>query len=190
MQELVDVLLIEDNTVIDEISTNDYGTLAYVSERTDMKVHVGRLLFKNYRDPRYDDFYNCKIKPNFVSDYSKRIIHDFEIAGIELDPIAKEIDLRDADPELIYSLHVPYCYVTTGQICEFNSMNKPLEQRYRPGMACNQECKGHSLEYHLQEQIIMTRKGKAVFFRNDFCNIHSDVPIRYIWDASEYIRKS
>lgn len=165
---------------LDELAVNDYGTLMWARKNTSLHLFLGRLFFKDYRDPRYPDSIDRIYQPHMFHSYFPKIVAEFGIDGVEMDPVAKELDLSKAMKGLTYAVHTPYCYITTGQICEYASISKQVERKFRPNSSCSMECIKYHSQYQLEDGQNWYRKGRAIFFRNDHCKISGVEKIRYI----------
>lgn len=130
--------LIEKNNCIDEITVNDLGMLSYFQNHTKYSINLGRLFFKDPRDIRVTDYYeNVIVRPATLS-----VIDNYgNIKGLELDQIAENLNLNKIPDEIeTVSIHMPYTYMTTGNICKFASINQPDELKFRPNSNCQMEC--------------------------------------------------
>lgn len=184
MKEKIEKLFKFAGDSIDEITVNDYGTLECMHQQYPIALNLGRLFAKDYRDPRYQDSFDMTCKPNIFTTEFQTIVKRFHIKGIEFDPISKCLDFSEAIPELSYAIHSPYCYVTTGQICEFGSISNQNEKKFRPNSDCHRECVNITKTYGLQEEQEWYRLGKAVYFKNNDCEIKGiDKIRRIIWCA-------
>lgn len=171
IKDLVEHLLTIGKGCIDELVVNDYGTLYWAGKFNKLSLFLGRLFFKDYRDPRYVDYFESTCKPRMFTPYLQRIIEKFQVKGMEFDPICRRLDLSEAFKGLNYAIHSPYCYVTTGQICEFGSVGRRIEEKFRPNAPCQKECSDFLLEYQLDSGQTWFRKGRAVYFQNDTCQV-------------------
>lgn len=158
-----------ENDEIDEVTVNDFGNLKYIKENFDKKINLGRLFFKDPRDIRVPNYFNSEITPAWLTQLDQ--IDD--ISGIELDMATQKIKLPETvDP--IISVHYPYTYMTTGNICKFASISKPLEKKFRPNDSCKLECsKIH--EFYVEDfgenrGCEIFRLGRSVYFLNDKAN--------------------
>lgn len=174
-------LLDQYREVIDEITVNDYGMLTYIGEVYDYPMNIGRLLMKDYRDPRYVDYYQSTMQPKIFTDYFKRLRKKYRIQGVELDPTHVSIDLSEAPEDLVIGVHGPFCYITMGQTCEFASVNKTIDHKYRPNSECGNECVHYHILYHPQEDVEWMRLGRAVYFYNPDVKITGTSKIREIY---------
>lgn len=169
---------------IDEITVNDYGTLKCMFEQYPISLNLGRLFAKDYRDPRYQDYFDMTCKPKIFTTELQTLVKRFHIKGMEFDPISKCLDFSEATPELSYAVHSPYCYVTTGQICEYGSISDSIEKKFRPNADCHRECVNVMSTYGLQDGQEWYRLGKAVYFKNNTCEIKGIDKVRRIrWCA-------
>ncbi len=121
--------------LIDEITVNDIGMLAYVKKLFDKKINLGRLFFKDQRDARVPDYYERTITPNLLT-YMEYLD---SISLVELDRTNRRVELCNVK-DVEVAMHIPFCYMTTGNICKFASINKVVESKFRPNCSCNQEC--------------------------------------------------
>ena len=180
MKEKLDKLFRFAGDCIDEITVNDYGTMAYIFRQYPLPLNMGRLFAKDYRDPRYMDYLDMTCKPKIFTMEFISIMKRFSIKGIEFDPISRCLDLSEAYPGLTYALHTPFCYVTTGQICEYGSIPNKIEKKFRPNADCHRECVNVMTTYELQDGQEWYRFGKAVYFRNTACEVKGIDKIRRI----------
>ena len=69
---------------IDEITVNDYGMLEYINEKYNIKINMGRIFFKDYRDPRYEEYFNRDWTPKYNTSYLNIInrLSDCKIVGL------------------------------------------------------------------------------------------------------------
>ncbi len=125
--------------IIDEITVNDYGMLEYLYGITDIKLNMGRIFFKDYRDPRYSEYFEKDWTPKYNNEYLRKIIERYKINEIEIDVTHKSIRINDICG-IITGLHTPFTYMTTGKICEYASMYKGTTKKFRPGIECAREC--------------------------------------------------
>ena len=167
--------------LVDELVVNDYGMLTYVKETYKLPIYLGRLFAKDYRDPRYENYFNEVLKPKIFNHYMLELIKDFEVKGLELDPTHIGVDLREAPSWLTIGMHGPYCYMTTGHICEYASLDKPIEKKFRPNNPCAHECTSHVIRYDLEDEREWLRLGKTIYFENRECTTYEIDHIRNIY---------
>lgn len=183
--------------VIDEITVNDYGMLSTVTSLENqeskenrschdknrfstinhskqlkqiklnhIKINMGRLFFKDYRDPRYETYFEKIWKPKVFTEYLKAIIEKYKINEIEIDVTHQSLDLSDS-PKCIVGIHTPYTYMTTGKICEFASMYRAVQKKFRPNIDCSKECLKSVITYGMEENRKWFRIGRTVYFENN-----------------------
>lgn len=177
-------LLLNENPIIDEITVNDLGMLSYLENETERKINLGRLFFKDPRDIRVTGHYDhVQTHPNtfsYLSDYGN-------IAGVEVDQISRDINFSQL-PESIknLALHIPYTYMTTGNICKFASIGKADEKKFRPNDNCSLQCQGIH-EFFTEtfrdsdEERELFRFGRTVYFLNKDREISGRQPDRLIY---------
>lgn len=156
---------------MDEITVNDYGMLAYIHENYEVGLNMGRLFMKDYRDPRYQAYYEKTLQPKIFTKYLVRILEQYQIDGMEFDPTHKEIDFSKKPKGIQIGIHTPYCYMTVGQICEYASINKEMDKKFRPNQPCAKECQDTIIRYDLQDEREWIRVGRAVYFENKECQV-------------------
>lgn len=172
------------STIIDEVTVNDYGMLNYIHSVYSVKINLGRLFMKDYRDPRYDEYFSGPFKPRGFTSFLKEIVNTYKIHMIEFDPTHESIDFSEKPEKVLIGLHSPYCYMTTGQICEYSSVNKEIEQKFRPNTECTLECVSHHIEYELEEmngERKFIRFGRTIYFENNNCKVTGLTSMRVIY---------
>ena len=55
--------------IIDEVTVNDYAMAIYIHEKHKININLGRMFMKDYRDPRYDEYFEIPWKPKMFTDY-------------------------------------------------------------------------------------------------------------------------
>lgn len=171
------------NLPIDEITVNDFGMFEYISKNYSIPVNFGRLFFKDTRDFRISDYYKNELNPSFLEAIS--IYRDlYRLNGIELDPTAQILNLIGVDGIQI-SLHEPFCYLTTGNICEFASIQKPINKKFRPNLHCERTCLHVFEKYEQVNHMVPNEKiyriGRAIYFYTESPTIHCNQSIRKIY---------
>lgn len=174
-------LSIELENIIDEVSINDLGMLELIQKETSVEIFMGRLLQKDNRDPRYSDFYVQKHVPRTFNDYYKKFITENGISGIEIDCTHETIEIPDALGSTKVAVHKPYCYMSLGSICEFASISKPDNKKFRFADSCKCECDSAFIECIYSPENTFERIGRSVQFENGDCEICSAIPYRLIY---------
>ena len=185
--------------VLDEVTVNDYGMLDYVTSHYNLKYNIGRLFMKDYRDLRYPEYFNTILHPKAFNSYFYKIIDKYRISGIEFDPTHKTVNLETYIPNKAVSLknrpqiemgmHRPYCYVTVGQICEFGSIHKDIEKKFRPNEVCQGECNDNIFCYEFGDGHKWLRVGRAIYFDNRNCEVQGVSQIRNIYFPVDLVVK-
>lgn len=151
---------------IDEVTVNDIGMLINIHSSYNFTVNLGRLFFKDARDIRLPSYYQHTLHPAFL-DLLSNDNNSYSIKFVELDPISAALDVHH-NTEVKLALHEPFCYLTTGNICKYASINKDINQKFRPNALCKKECQcvyeiytPNSTDYNLY------RIGRAVYFETE-----------------------
>ena len=174
-------LLATGNSYIDEITVNDLGMLEYIKNHFDISINLGRLFSKDYREKRYEEYFSTCLEPKLFNPTFMNIIKDYPIQGMELDATHKAIDLSCVPLKYTIGIHFPYCYQTVGNICEIASMNKEIQEKFRPNAPCGSECDTAIICYEDDEYGTYIKRGRCVFFENRDCNVTGKEEIRLIY---------
>lgn len=172
-KEKINRVCLDGVNIIDEITVNDIGMLAFLNGMSTVRLNLGRLFFKDPRDCRVPDYMNENLPLTLLTHLSDNYWSRLRFEGIELDPIKWYIDLSLLNGSEYYvGLHVPFCYMTTGNICKFASVHYPVEQKFRPNLSCGMECEhiidfysGHVMQTDCDPLLI--RIGRTLYFENE-----------------------
>lgn len=156
---------------IDEITVNDYGMLDYVSNSFNICINMGRLFMKDYRDPRYEDYFRSTNSPRIFTEYLDKIISKYKVKGMEFDPTHSKIDFASKPDNMVIAVHTPYAYMTTGKICEYASTNTHIDKKFRPNKSCEVECANTRIHYEITDTMDWIRIGRTIFFENRKCEL-------------------
>lgn len=152
-----------------EVVVNDWG-MYKLCRGFRVKMALGRLLVKQKRDPRI-----CGIIGAFPAEAGKRArdiginksLQAFlcreNIKRIELDNVSQGIDLSDINDDFLFSLHVPFVYITLSRYCKFN-VSFPGE-KFRFSRCVDKQC--GSLEIfnkNMKKPLFM--RGNTLFYKN------------------------
>lgn len=151
---------------IDEITVNDYGMLAYIHQHYQVKINLGRLLFKDYRDPRYEEYYHQTGKPKYFTNQLENLCKEYEITGLELDITHEKLEISGAPMQVTLGVHVPYSYMTVGMVCEFASIPYDISDKFRPNLPCHKECLRNRLGFSMLEDRRYLKIGRTVYFEH------------------------
>lgn len=150
----------------DEFTGNDVGILSHLNVYP-LDINLGRLFMKDYRDPRYQEYFQIPWKPKMFTDYFKRLLQEYKIAGVEFDTTHKIMDFAELPEGITAGIHAPYCYQTVGRICEYASIQKEIVKKYRPNDTCHTNCADHLIRYTVSDgNIEYVRFGRAVYFKH------------------------
>lgn len=190
-KEKIQQLLSRFNELVDEITVNDYGMLYHIRSSYDKKINLGRLFFKDQRDCRVPSYSKSEHSPSLLSIDNFGL--SFDLHGIELDPTNEVLNLHQiAEDSLTVSVHTPYCYMTTGNICKFASIHQPIENKFRPNTICSMEC-SHITERYFDtnrpDRGSLIRIGRTLYFlQPSIKTIGRDVD-RYIYFPAKEIQQ-
>ncbi len=178
---LVRDILNAEEGVADEIAVNDWGMASVFSALDGVRLNAGRLLQKDNRDPRYPDFFDSAYISRSFSDFYTGFFSEQGISGVEIDCTHRELVIPETRQPIQVSVHGPFCYISIGSICEFASMHKRDERKFRYADACAQECSRASILCRTQSGTELLRLGRSVQFENAECRVRSAVPFRFIY---------
>ncbi len=172
---------------IDEVTCNDVGMLEWLENNISQKINMGQLFFKDPRDCRYESY------PKSSISLSRGTLPIAEsVSGVELSPIASEINLSgSAFENRFVALHQPYCYMTTGHICKFASITSEIEKKFRPNSACNLNCASVCEKTYFDEKAThyLLRIGRTVYFKQCDCALKYSGSARILyWPIDELCR--
>lgn len=173
--------------IIDEITVNDIGMLSYVQKEQKYRINLGRLFFKDPRDCRVPDFRKQTLSPMLLSHLSNDYWSKFDFNIVELDPTNTVIDTSSInDIDINIGLHLPYCYMTTGNICKFASIHRDIKNKFRPNMKCAMECLHiHDTYSGLVKPTncvpVLFRFGRTLYFEAEQVNLTGKSASRIIY---------
>lgn len=168
--------------IIDEVTVNDYAMVLYIRKTyPHIGLNLGRLFMKDYREPRYEEYFNSVLKPRGFTIYLKSFIYQYDIKGIEFDPTHRIIDFSEKPEGVEIGLYAPYAYITVGQICEVGAISKPIEKKFRANEPCVLECYKHRMRYFVEGNRDWRRVGKAIYFENKAPELRGISHIREIY---------
>lgn len=158
---------------IDEITVNDVGMLYYMQSKSQYCINLGRLFFKDPRDCRVPDYTKKAISPMLLSHLTDEYWKSIRFNLVELDPTNTTLNtvcLEKTDIDI--GIHLPYCYMTTGNICKFASIHRDVKRKFRPNSKCSMECihisdtySGHIMQTDCDP--VLQRFGRTLYFKKD-----------------------
>lgn len=168
--------------IFDEITGNDIGVLSYIKDKYSLAFNVGRLFMKDYRDPRYEEYFHTPWKPKMFTEYFKCLVKEYNIRGIEFDMTHKNMDFSQLPEDITVGIHTPYTYQTVGRICEYASVDKEIAKKYRPNDNCHTNCAENLTKYLVSDgNIEYVRFGRAVYFKHPGYELHNLDKYRLIY---------
>ena len=75
---------------------------------------------------------------------------------------------------------MPYCYMSTGSICELAGIGRPVREKFRPNAPCKLECARCAIGYGLPYGARLLKFGRAVYFPNHGCTVCEGEDFRMI----------
>ncbi len=161
---LIEKLYLSFNNLIDETTVNDYAMAIYIARKyPDQKINLGRLFQKDTRDIRYPEYFSDKIVPSTLAyDFHKLV--GITINSVEFDPTNSTIDLSGL--KCVPAIYTPYCFATVGNICEYASIGKQFNEKFRPNADCTLNCQRNVIRYFYNDNTQYLKVGRAVFFKN------------------------
>lgn len=177
----IDELLEAGGSYIDEVTVNDLGMMVYMNEKYKKRITIGRLLMKDYRDRRYEEYFRQTLIPKLFNSEFLSIADSYHVQGVEMDLTHERIDLAGIPNKYTIGIHYPYCYQTVGKICEAASSMKEVSQKFRANADCGMEC-----EHQLGKFLVMMsgeyyKRGRTAYFDNRKCEILNRQEVRMIY---------
>ena len=155
---------------IDEFTVNDYGMLSYLNSIKDQfhqAINLGSLFMKDYRDPRYEEYFQIPWKPKVFTDYFKKVLEEYNIKTCEFDMTHRDMNFCEVPARVEIGVHVPFTYQTVGRICEYASIHKDITEKFRPNATCENNCSDNLVRYSVSDgNMEYIRFGRTVYFRH------------------------
>lgn len=165
---------------VDEVTVNDVGMLSTIHNNYPIHINLGRLFFKDEREIRVSSFFQKIVRPANL-DLLKTYAECYRIKYAELDSISSSLAVQ-IDSDIKIALHEPLCYMTTGNVCKYASINKEFTQKFRPNASCSLECK-YVYEIYTPNTFDYTlyRIGRTIYFETKRPQIINGCVDRYIY---------
>lgn len=181
--------------IIDEITVNDIGMLSQFQSNRQYRINLGRLFFKDSRDCRVPEYTKRAVSPMLLSQLNNDYWKSLRFSLVELDPTNKIIDTSYIEKtNTNIGVHLPYCYMTTGNICKFASIHRDVEQKFRPNIQCGMECahvsdiySGHVVQTNCDP--ILKRFGRTLYFKASSIEFVGKAATRVIYFPVDEWRK-
>ncbi len=164
VKKILQRLSIKYINVIDEVVLNDYSLIDWVKNNVPFDIALGRLFMKDPRDQRIEGGRGISDTPLFVNSQILELIPKYNVLNIELEQIYSSIHLECIPSNVSVAVHTPFCYQTTGQICLYASIKKPLKNKFRANTCCKFECNKMHTIYTTDDGSYL-RYGKAVYYK-------------------------
>jgi hypothetical protein len=154
VKQLLYGLLLAAGNRIDEVTVNDIGMLYYMKSLKAQAVYqgkiiAGRLLFKNFRDSRVED-YSTQMVTMFFPE-----ILEGNVDAAEIEAVSQRMDLSEFPDGILLHVHYPFNYISGGRLCEFAAANNRQNLLLQTQRMCRTTCmKGY----------LHTGEGKESFF--------------------------
>lgn len=160
----VEALLAGYGRVIDELTCNGLGMLAWCTEHGGgRRLNADRLLSRDVREP---GFVRLVGRPSLLTRNRAQAFPGCRVDGYEFDPVHEALDLSGAPADATCALHVDWCYASTGKICEFASVGAPPERKFRPGAPCAFSCLHYTMEHRARDEApVYFKHGRTVYYR-------------------------
>lgn len=181
--------------IIDEITVNDLGMLSFVHGLQQFRINLGRLFFKDARDCRVPDHGARSVQPMLLSHLADSYWSRYHVHTVELDATNRIVDtVALAYTDIQVGLHLPYCYMTTGNICKFASIHWPVDKKFRPNVRCGMECTHiHDIYSGYVPQTecspVLHRVGRTLYFEADHTAVTGKPTSRVIYFPINELRK-
>lgn len=194
-KQKIDRICLAASGIIDEITVNDIGMLSFVGSKQQYRINLGRLFFKDARDCRVPEHTACNVQPMMLAHLTNSYWKRYGIHGVELDATNHTLDTT---PLVLTStqvgIHLPYCYMTTGNICKFASIHQPVKLKFRPNSRCGLECAHvHDLYSGYMPQTdcipVLHRVGRTLYFEVNDITVTGKNADRVIYFPVNELRK-
>ena len=179
----------------DEVVANDVARFHDLVTRYGEHVNVGlgRLLSKEMRDARIGSLMERRAVPMLAPEALSclRAVSAHAPASdpatvVELDPIANVVDVSgilQEEPNARIALHLPMCFATTGRNCGPASIGETVDEKFRLGRDCSQQCLRINQDYLTDEGVRYVKNGRTFYFENPGCAIDGTFSWRIIYQA-------
>lgn len=175
------------NDVYDEIVVNDMASFLDLSPRMDKRIGLGRLFAKEQRDARIAQMISGAATPTFSAEAMECLASCKTRPLVEFDPIAAVVDVSEAleaCPEAEITIHLPYCFATTGRNCGLASIDEPVDRKFVLGRGCSRHCLRMRQGYLTDGGVSYIKHGRTFYFENPGCSIAGARSWRIAYAAS------
>ncbi len=168
---------------------NDFGMLEYISPKYNCPIVLGRLLFKQSRDSRYDTFRDAIPAYEVCSSHFHELIKEYPIKAIELDDVRADTVLANKFGYEIY-VHSPVVYMSTGMVCEYASAGLANTKKFRPNNACAHQCTKYYTGYIGANNKQFYKIGRTIYYPGDPKAANANVVDKEIYFPFESVKES
>ena len=167
-----------------EVVCNDWGTVQLIKNKYEnLSIVLGRMIDKLSREPRLSTEQFSKIygevglsflqTPNISVKEYHEILKKYGVKMVEFDCVPQGLNLesiKDLDCPVKIGLHMPYYYVTTGQICMTQLVKSDENDKYNFVKGCAKLCRKYDI--FMQKQTLgnnenvdleLIRKGNTIY---------------------------
>ncbi len=152
-----------------EVVINDWGIFKLCKDLP-IKMVLGRLLVKQKRDPRLAELTGTlppearkRIRGLGLNKYLLNFLCKENVKRIELDNVSQGIDLTETNNELLFSLNIPYVYITLSRYCKFNI--KSSKDRFKFSRCSSKRCGSIEIcNKNIKSPLFL--QGNALFYKN------------------------
>ncbi|SDB25167.1 hypothetical protein [Eubacterium oxidoreducens] len=147
---------------VSEIVVNDIAMLAKVSAWKSEglyrgKITAGRLLIKNFRDARYEQYTDSEVKVFFP------VYLEGKVDAVELEYVAQRMNLTEIPSGVEVVMHYPYTYQTCSGACSYAAAANPKNLYFQQNQRCKTTCMAGYLK--LEEHFPMYLVGRGVYIQ-------------------------
>ena len=166
--------LLETLSKQDELIVNDFGVLQLASKQTKARIVVGRLLNRQYRDPRIAFFKNPpkEMMQHLCSSHASSslflsLLKKFHVERIELDNLLQGIETDLSNTGFSASLYTPFVFVSATRLCLTANCDSLSHSKKVGVMPCGKQCLNYSFmldNKQLKKPLFLF--GNALYFEN------------------------
>lgn len=189
VKEKIDFAVRLFSSKISALTINDFGMLEYASRNYKFPIALGRLLFKQSRDIRYDTFRDDIPPYEICSLHLHNLIKDYPIKAIELDDVRSNTVLSNQFGYEVY-VHSPVVYMSVGMVCEYASAGLANSKKFRPNNTCAHQCSKYCTEYIGVNAKRFYKHGRTIYYNGDPQAAEAKGVTKEIYFPFESVRES
>ncbi len=158
----------------DELIVNDLGVLQAASKSSNAQLVAGRLLNKQYRDPKIASFKSAppEITQHLRSSHAssplfQQLMEKFNVKRVELDNLLQGIETNLSSTNLRASLYYPFVFISATRFCLTANCDRLLHAKKIGIFPCGRECLKYSFKLESKEfNKPLYLFGNALYFEN------------------------